>query len=196
MFSSTELSAYYMRAKSQLNTKTDESRGSTAFPLAIAVRTSLSITQDAKLNSLCVMRQTESNDRMIPFGWTNGWCRTSWLGHRASIANDTRIVLDVEQTERLQLPQEGGDAPIQISQIAEREEVRIQASVDDVLRELAGNNDSRGIDGVPNGLQDSGRLAVHARQILKLHIERKKGCSRQSEHSPALDLPCTQGQTG
>ena len=93
---------------------------------------------------------------MIPFGWTNGWCRTSWLGHRASIANDTRIVLDVEQTERLQLPQKGGDAPIQISQIAEREEVRIQASVDDVLRELAGNNNSRGIDGVPNGLQDSG----------------------------------------
>ena len=93
---------------------------------------------------------------MIPFGWTNGWCRTSWLGHRASIANDTMIVLDVEQTERLQLPQKGGDAPIQISQIAEREEVRIQASVDDVLRELAGNNNSRGIDGVPNGLQDSG----------------------------------------
>ena len=68
MFSSTELSAYYRGKIKPLNTKTDESRGSTAFPLAIAVRTSFSITQHAKLNSLCVMRQTESNDRMIPFG--------------------------------------------------------------------------------------------------------------------------------
>ena len=104
---------------------------------------------------------------MIPFGWTNGWCRTSWLGHRASIANDTMIVLDVEQTERLQLPQKGGDAPIQISQIAEREEVRIQASVDDVLRELAGNNNSRGIDGVPRGAHVNQNTPLYS--IFRVH---------------------------
>lgn len=63
---------------------------------------------------------------------------------------------------------------IQIAQVAQRKQPRVQNPVVDVLIELAGNDRAGRIDGVVHGVEDPSRLAIGSGEVLELDITQRR----------------------
>lgn len=63
---------------------------------------------------------------------------------------------------------------IQIAQVAQRKQPRVQNTVVDVLIELAGNDRAGRIDGVVHGVEDPSRLAIGSGEVLELVFTQRR----------------------